>query len=248
MQVEINRESLRKPVRDIYGRDLGQMVGVVLDLNGDVSSIGIDEGSGRFVQYPGNRLIMNDSEYLVMPEWKAEAQGLDKQREGLRRRARALEELERNGEPSSKTLDQLRQQLDAVRKGHEKLAEQTKARLSLLDRIDEEVSDFTSMSKLLLASAEIDESAYRITEVFSIVSLAANDREKEELRKVIGYIEDVEKSTPSAQTEPVFPEPAQEPAREPARPIKAQEGFQEVRSSLEAFRKKGRAAKIAKSG
>jgi len=247
MQVEINRESLRKPVRDIYGRDLGQMVGVVLDLNGTVSSIGVDEGSGRLVQYQGNRLMMNNSEYLVMPEWKVEAQGLDKQHEGLRRRARALEELERNGEPSTKSLDQLKGQLDAVRNGHEKLAEQARARLSLLDRLDEEISDFTSMAKLLLASSEIDESAYQVTEVFGVVSIAANGREKEELRKVIGYLEDVEKSALSGGTEPVFQEPVQL-AREPSPPVNAQEGFQEVRMSLEAFRKKGRAAKIAKSG
>jgi CdvA-like coiled-coil domain len=202
MRSELERVSVSKVVTDVYGRELGKLVGVVLDFDGSISSIGVNEGGGRFVQYPKERTLRNERGYQVLPDWKVELQTLMKESEATKRRELALEEISKDMSSNPKILDELRRHLKDVRASHAQLREKLQSRLSELGRTSEDRANFEAMTKIQRVTSEIDESAYRAANEYIQSAVSADTNEKDEIRRAIGFIENIEQPVAQAPTEP----------------------------------------------
>ncbi len=190
------KQPMSKSLRDIYGRNMGEIVGIIFGLDGNIQTIGVSESAGKFFSYPGTRLVSRDSELIIVPEWRAEAQNLAGQKESLKRRERAIEELFRCRELDPKLFDEINTEMAAARASYKTLREKVETRQIELEERMLSVSDFMGISKVLHATAEIDEWTYQVTAEFCRTQLETDAKELDELRTAIGYLEDIEDEAP----------------------------------------------------
>lgn len=188
------------PLKDTYGRDMGEIVGVIYNLQGGIESIGVRESGGRFVVYSGKSLARRKSELVVIPEWRTEAQTLAREIESLNRRERAIEELARVNDANAKVLEEVTAQIAATRASHERLRMMIDARLNEVEALCQSISDFVGTAKVQHASTEIDQGAYLVTAEFGRVELEAHARELDELRRAVGFLENIEQQEPLPST------------------------------------------------
>lgn len=200
---------LSLPVKDIYGRTMGEIVGAIYDIEGKIESIGVSESGGNFTTYPADRMVKGNSEILIIPEWRLEAQNLARQKEALGRRERAIEELAAVHDLDPRIFDEVSMQIEAARRSHQKLLEKVQARLEVLEARFQSVSDFTSIAKVQHVTTEIDEWAYSVTSDFGRVQLETDGRELAELRSAVGFLEDIEDKEPIPSAGPL-PQPQEE--------------------------------------
>ena len=235
--------SIDRVVKDIYGREAGRLVGVVLDLDGSIKSIGVAENGGKFAQYSGERLVRDEGGYIVIPDWKVEASRFNLQKQVIRKREHALEEFATDDDVSTRKLEEVRQQSAELRALHDKVKTKIESRLNELDREVATLEEFVVMAKLQRATAEIDESAYQTMTEYGRVALLTDEKEREELRRAIGFIENVEEAAPTkvsqpqkvAQPQKVTPRKvAERKAEEPPRFI--DQPFPVIRMSAAAFK------------
>lgn len=198
---EAAEHPLWMPLRDIYGRNMGEVVGIIFNLDGKIQSIAVSESAGRFVSYPGARVAKRESQLVVVPEWRAEAENLARQKESLKKREEAIEELARCRDLDAKIYDEMSAEITAARASHQRLREKVEVRLRELEERQRSVSDFIEIAKVQHATTEIDEWAYNVTAEFGRSQLETDAKELGELRSAIGYLEDIEEEVPASATE-----------------------------------------------
>jgi len=66
VQSEIFRKFIGKPARDVYGRLVGFVVGLILDSSGRIFSVGVD-CVGRFEEFPQPQIMVRDENILIIP-------------------------------------------------------------------------------------------------------------------------------------------------------------------------------------
>ena len=135
---------------DLYGRNVGVVVGFSLRTNGDVESVGLDQGSGSFAEVKASRLLSHEQALIVIPMWKADVTRITGETGVLRKRISALRELESdskaNGDASSAQLEQMRAQYEVrvakTEESSEKLLQEMRSRIEEIDRQDETLAKF----------------------------------------------------------------------------------------------------------
>ena len=204
-----------KSFKDIYGRQIGQVVGVAFDAEGQIRSVGVEESTGKFAEYSGKRVVRTELEYLVVPEWKVEAWKLPKEYEAYQRKLKAVEELAKTGDFTEELMGELRSQLNHSRPSHESLAELTRARHGELEHDNSALADYLMEAKLELKCSEIDEPTFKFTSSYTRTAIEINKKEEEELRAVIGYIENIERGDEPRTPFFAVPEPTPAPIQAP---------------------------------
>jgi len=156
---------LGRPIEDLYGRQVGVVVGFSLKTDGDIDSLGVDEGSGSFREIASGRLIVYDRALVVVPAWKVELMRTTEQKEVLRKRLLALDEMGGEAERGAKAqLDQLRIQyrsrLVKLQESCERLLQDIDSRMDEIAQQDEAVARFLIEVKVQFGSGEIDEESF----------------------------------------------------------------------------------------
>src|SRR5215472_3530770 len=107
MRAEALEKLVNRPVKDTYGRYVGFVVGFSVDTSGDLKSVGVDQGNGEFTEYPSARIVSTADGFVMIPAWRVECDALGKDIDGIRRRAKALQELAREGEIPRVMFDEM---------------------------------------------------------------------------------------------------------------------------------------------
>ncbi len=201
MEPQSDGHPLSSQITDIYGRSMGEIVGLTFDLEGKIESIGVSESAGRFTVYPGNRILKHESEIVVIPEWRAEAQNLARQRDALSKREKAIEDLARSHDLDPRAFEEMTAQIQAARATLERLGQKVSERLTEIETRHRKVSDFVEATKVQRATAEIDEWTYSVMTEFARTQLETDSTELEELRSAMRYLEDIETKDPLPTTE-----------------------------------------------
>ncbi len=63
-----------KPVRDMYGTDIGKTLGTFTDIDGSIQTVGVDCGSEGLKQIPFVQLVLQGEVVIYIPNWRLEAQ------------------------------------------------------------------------------------------------------------------------------------------------------------------------------
>lgn len=180
---------LGKPVEDLYGRYVGAVIGFSLKTNGEVESVGVDQGSGSFTEVKATRLVLHDQALIVVPVWKADVMRITGETGVLGKRISALRELAKDpkdvGPEALAQYDQLRSQyemrLAKIQESSEKLFQEMSSRTEDLDRADEGMAKFLVNVNIQFRSGEISEASFQvIIEQFETMK-ARNAKEREEL-------------------------------------------------------------------
>jgi hypothetical protein len=154
-----------RPVKDIYGRYVGCAIGTSVDVSGQVRSIGVDEGSGVFAEYPNSNVIIDESSLVVIPEWKVNAEKLGKEFNTMKRRIDALEAMVAEGAIPKHVYDELSKQYTGLggeyQDLHQVTAQQMNERIAELDKHRVVLEKFLGSIKVQHRTGEIDETTYQ---------------------------------------------------------------------------------------
>lgn len=179
---------LGKPVEDLYGRRIGVAVGYSLKTNGDVDSIGVDQGSGSFIEVKSNRLVIHEQALIVVPLWKADVMRLTGETDILTKRLSALLELLKDSSDGSRSLaqySQLRGEYEArlakVQQSSERLFSEIKTRMEEIETSEKALADFLVDVNIQFRSGEISEASFGVMSVQCETMRARNAKEMEEL-------------------------------------------------------------------
>jgi hypothetical protein len=189
---------LGKSVEDLYGRHVGVVVGFTLKTNGDVESLGVDQGSGAFTELKSTRLQLQDRAVIVVPVWKADVMRITGETEVLRKRISALQELSKDpkesGTASLAQYEQMRglyeTRLAKLQESSDKLLQEMKGRAEELDRQDETFAKFLVNVTIQFRSGEINEESFKVIGDHCGAMKARNVSEREELtaaREILGH-------------------------------------------------------------
>ena len=208
MRAEALEKLVNKPVKDTYGRYVGFVVGFSVDTSGDLKSVGVDTGNGEFTEYPNERVVSTAEGFVVIPSWKVECDSLGKEMEGVRRRAKALQELAREGEvPRSMYDDMMGKYQDEASKiqgSYKSLADSMVVRIGELEGQKESLDKFLVDVKVQFRAGEIDEAAFKVAAESCQAMQTKNSQEMSELSKML-----------KAATEPLATEPEKKSSSQP---------------------------------
>jgi hypothetical protein len=187
---------LGKSAEDLYGRQVGVVVGFSLKTNGDVESVGLDQGSGSFTEVKAGRLLLREETLVVIPAWKADVARITGETGVLRKRISALRELERGsregGAASSGQYEQLRAQYEAriakIEESSEKLLQEMKSRADEIDQQDETVAKFLVNVNIQFMSGEISDASFGVVSDHCAAMKARSDKERQDLTTALSLL------------------------------------------------------------
>lgn len=79
-----------KKVKDMYGANIGRIIGTITDIDGSIQTVGIDCGSEGLRQIPFEQLVVQHDVAIFIPKWRLESQRLLREKELTLRRIKAL--------------------------------------------------------------------------------------------------------------------------------------------------------------
>lgn len=163
---ELLRKFLGKPTRDIYGRNLGVIVGIILDEQGGVGAIGIERGDGVFGKYYAENILIQGEDLVLIPSWRVSAEQVQRGIAQTEKRIDALDQLHSSGKISTHTYKNLKKSYDSVvgqRNGaREKLMAELKSRAGELADESNELEEFLANIEVQHLTGELDEEAYEL--------------------------------------------------------------------------------------
>jgi hypothetical protein len=174
-----------KPVRDIYGRKLGRVIGITFDLGGKMESVGV-ETAGVLVDVHPDQITSVREELVIVPKWKLECRFVGLERGGLKRRLSALTQMVNEKRISQQLSKDILAELSSIQKSHEVVTAKTEAKMQDLERADKSIDDFLSLVTLQHLAGEMSNEEYEFTLGQFESMKAMNGREILDIRRALG--------------------------------------------------------------
>jgi hypothetical protein len=214
--------SLGKPVKDEYGRLIGEVVSFTVKPNGEVEHVYIRRSDGAFTKYPAGNLKFNGSEVIYISDIKAETASFCDQIPLIWRKDQALKELYEKKKISPEVYEDLHNSFEGA------LNQLKTEAQALLERIDKEIERCNKEIKELNYAlvhleveheiGEVGDPSYQIA--FSTIQecLKRANIEKEDLESMRNKLSNIllgetvhrpfaKETGESIATEPSLPEP-----------------------------------------
>ena len=126
-----------KPVKDMYGTTIGNVLGTLTHIDGQIQAVGVDSGSEGLKQIPYEHLVSQGNVVIFIPGWRIDAQKI------LREKRLTLSRL--------KALMSIISENDAVQSDADIIHDTYKTKLMELDEAESKVRD-----ELLMRLEELD--------------------------------------------------------------------------------------------
>jgi chromosome segregation ATPase len=153
-----------KKTSDIYGRNLGQVVAILKNADGELESIKVDQSEGRLVKYSAEQIMTNKDEIVIIPEWKIQAEQMIKELNTFRSRMDALEAMLEKEEVSKEIYENLKanqkQSIDSLKEKNNEFISCMKQRQVELDRQINELTNFLVEIRTGKKEGKIESSKY----------------------------------------------------------------------------------------
>jgi len=174
-----------KEVKDIYGRRLGRAVGMIFDIGGKITTIGVEDGH-LLIKIDPDRITSEGEELVVIPEWMFESKNVGLDHGGLMKRFSALSLMVNEKRISERLSKDVFAKLSSVQKSHEEVLAKTMSRLEDLARADAEIDDFVSLVTLQHVAGEMSGESFDFTVAECEKIKGMNGREIIDIRRTLG--------------------------------------------------------------
>ena len=150
-----------KPVRDMYGTNIGEILGTLTDIDGSIQTVGVDCGSEGLRQIPFEQLVLQGDIVIYIPNWRLEAQKVLREKGLTLRRLKALMTIAENDEMKSdvelihQTYKSKLMNLDDA---------EAKIKTKLLTRLDE-LDSQAKTAKIILFDAKVQFKSEEVSEL-----------------------------------------------------------------------------------
>ncbi|SVB99954.1 uncharacterized protein METZ01_LOCUS252808 [marine metagenome] len=184
-----------KPVRDMYGTDIGKVLGTLTDIDGSIQAVGVDCSSDGLKQIPFAQLVLQGDTVIYIPKWRLDAQKILREKGLTLRRLNALmaivsenDEMKSDAELIHETYKSKLMNLDET---------EATIKTELLTRL-EEIDGQANAVKIILFDARVQFKSEEILEfTFESVQKHCNNllerlsHEKAEVKNVQRRIDDL---------------------------------------------------------
>jgi hypothetical protein len=201
-----NGRILGLPVKDVYDREIGTLVGFEIDPRGMPSKFFIMMPNGGFIKVDGEAVEAGKDYVLLKNFWKMKAESLIRGVEITRRRLEALENLRQEHQIPSNIYDELRgtylkdmnelsNKIVELSSELGKMQEELKQRLDTLTRV-------RSINKVQLSTGEVDEISYKAAETMLETNLDITLLEIKETESILARLKNMrQKMSPEVVTQ-----------------------------------------------
>jgi hypothetical protein len=190
-----------KPVNDMYGAYVGKAVGTATDIDGTVTSVGVDCGLQGLAEIPIRHLVIQEESIVYVPQWRLDSQKILRKKTFLIRRLQALntillenDALKEDSEPVRKFYEE---KLDALKDLEDAVLETLVNRLEELGQQSTLAKSMHFDATIQYKSSEIEESDYKTAKAEVSTILERVDYEIEEIKNMQDRL--AEQSTAEAQ-------------------------------------------------
>ncbi len=145
-------EIIGKPVRDMYGTDIGKILGTLTDIDGSIQSVGVDCGSEGLKQIPFKQLVPQGDVVIHVPNWRLQAQKVLREKGLTLRRLKALMTIVSENDEMKSDAELIHETYKSKLVDLDKIEVETKADLSTrLEELDYQ----TKTLKIILFDARV---------------------------------------------------------------------------------------------
>ena len=219
MHAQALEKLVKKPVKDTYGRNLGQVIGFSLDSSGSMKGLGVDHGTGQFVEYPRERIIIDGSSetIILLPEWQEDVDKLKKNTQIAKKRTHVLEKLRAQGEIPEHAFEDLKSsyecEIDNLKSSCSSIIDKLETRIGNIESSRLTTEKFLSTLKVQYHSDEIDEETFKRASQSTIDMMDKDTLERHEIANILNWLS-IDNKTETKLPEPIIhtePEPVADP-------------------------------------
>lgn len=162
---ELKLEFVGKKVKDMYGTFVGNVVGIITDIEGSIESVSVDTGSNGLKNLPYEQLLVQGDYVIFIPRWRLDAQKLLREKSLTLKRLKALQEIVSDDDEMKDDAElvylKYEKRLNELGENTNQIVERLHQRLAELDAEGKRIKAVLFDAKLQFKSNEITEDIYQ---------------------------------------------------------------------------------------
>lgn len=190
-EVEL-RNFVGKELKDIYGRNLGRVIGLLINEDGELEAVRIEMADRSLAKYPSELLSFDMSGVVLIPSWRIEVDHVTRDIAIARKRIQALDDLLKTGDVSQNIYEELseaqKDSMNQMKERYELLLRKLTKKCEELRRQIDEMAKFLVDVKLEYKSSQIEEKEYKVAYNAIQMSLNAAIAEKKDLEGALARL------------------------------------------------------------
>jgi len=184
-----------RPVKDMYGTIIGNVLGTLTHIDGQIQTVGIDCGSEGLKQIPYEQLVLQGDVVIYIPGWRIDAQKILREKRLTLSRLKALMGIisENDGMQSDADVihDTYKTKLMDLDEAESKVKDELSTRLEELDSQEKIIKVMLFDAKVQFKSEEIIDSTFETIQKHCNNLLERSSHERVEINNVQRRIEEL---------------------------------------------------------
>lgn len=188
-------EIIGKQVKDMYGTQMGKVIGTITDIDGSIQTVGVDCGLQGLNQIPFEQLVVQGEVVIYIPKWRLDAQRFLREKGLTIRRLKALidivSENDEMKEDAEIIHEKYKSKLLTLEEAEKQISSALGSRLEELGAQLKTVKTLLFDAKVQFKSNEISEAKYDLIKTHTGEIMEHIDHEKAEITNIQRRISDL---------------------------------------------------------
>jgi len=188
-------EIIGKQVKDMYGTQMGRVIGTITDIDGSIQTVGIDCGLDGLKQIPFEQLVVQGEVVIFIPKWRLDSQRFLREKGLTLRRLKALidivSENDEMKDDAEVIHDKYKSKLSTLDEAEKEINAKLAARLEELNGQLKTVKTLLFDAKVQFKSNEISDSKYDLIKTYTGEIIEHIDHEKAEILNIQRRVADL---------------------------------------------------------
>ncbi len=190
---------LRSSAKDMYGRLVGQVVGISHDTTGDVTAIQVEQGGGSLTEYPISQVSIYNDSVVLIPRWMVESNLINKEWTLTRKKFLALDNLLKSGKVSQVVSESLRKKefepaIRKLRDRREVILNELKSRHNELEFQIQKLENSIANIELDRMVGEMDDQTYKTAQESVRPLLESARSEKKDIEAALEQLDELDRA------------------------------------------------------
>jgi DNA-binding transcriptional MerR regulator len=181
-------EIIGKQVKDMYGTQMGKVIGTITDIDGSIQTVGVDCGLQGLTQVPFEQLVVQGEVVIYIPKWRLDAQRFLREKGLTIRRLKALidivSENDEMKEDAEIIHEKYKSKLITLEEAEKQISSALGSRLEELGAQLKTVKTLLFDAKVQFKSNEISEAKYELIKTHTGEIMEHIDHEKAEILNI----------------------------------------------------------------
>jgi hypothetical protein len=188
-------EIIGKQVKDMYGTQMGKVIGTITDIDGSIQTVGVDCGLDGLRQIPFEQLVVQGEVVIFIPKWRLDSQRFLREKGLTLRRLKALIDIVSENDEMREDAEIIHEKYKSKLTSLEELEKEINAKLATrLEELNGQMKTVKTLlfdAKVQFKSNEISDSKYDLIRTHTGEIIEHIDHEKAEILNIQRRIADL---------------------------------------------------------